>query len=202
MRTFARIAALGLLLSACSTTHIETAWKDPAATPADFDFKKILVMVRANDGAVRRAGEDELVRFLEASKRGQAGQLTAEASYRLLDASDLAYPEKARALVEAQGFDGLVLMSFVSSEQKVTVQPPHYAGTVWGYYGARPVVYDPGYARTDTILRVETTIYHIPDGKLLWTGISRTLNPHDVTDLVADVAKSVGDALRQQGLIP
>jgi hypothetical protein len=83
----------------------------------------------------------------------------------------------------------------------VTVQPASY-GTVWGYYGARTVVYDPGYVRTDTILRVETTLYRVSDGTLLWTGISRALNPRGVTDLVRDVAKSVGEELREQGLIP
>jgi hypothetical protein len=200
MRTIALIAALGLLLSACATTHVETSWKDPAAGPGDFAFEKVLVMVRVNDGAVRRAGEDELVQFLSSSARGQAGELRAEPSYRLLDAGDLPNPEKARTLVEAQGFDGLVMLSFVSSEKKLTVQPPTY-GAVWGYYGARTVVYDPGYARTDTILRVETTIYRVSDGKLLWTGISRTLNPRNVADLVRDVAQSVGAALREQGLI-
>ena len=172
MRKIARIVAIGLLLAACATTQVETSWKDPAAGPSDFAFQKVLVMVRVTDGAVRRAGED-----------------------------DLADREKARALVEAQGFDGLVLMSFVSAQEKVTVQPPSY-GMVWGYYGTRAIVTDPGYARTDTILRVETTIYRVSDGKLLWTGISRALNPRDVKDLVGDVAKSVGDELRGQGLIP
>ena len=201
MRTSALIAACGLLLSACATARVETYWKDPAAGPGDFAFKKVLAMVRVTDGTTRRAGEDELVRVLMSGARGKAGELTAEASYRLLDASDLTNREKARALVESQGFDGLVLMSFVSAQEKVTVSPPSY-GTVWGYYGTRTIVTDPGYVQTDTILRVETTIYRVSDGKLLWTGISRALNPRDVPDLVRDVAKSVGDALRSQGLIP
>ena len=203
MRKTTLIAACGLLLSACVTAQVETSWKDPAAGPRDFAFKKVLAMVRVTDGAARRAGEDELVRVLLSGPRGKAGELTAEASYRLLDAADLANREKARALVEAQGFDGLVMMSFVSAQEKVTVQPPTYAyGGVWGYYGGRAVVYDPGYVRSDTILRVETTIYRVTDGKLLWTGISRAQNPSDVPDLVRDVAQSVGDALRSQGLIP
>ena len=201
MRTTAFVAAFGLLLAACATARVETSWKDPAVGPSDFAFEKVLVMVRVTDGAARRVGEDELVRFLKSGPRGQAGELTADASYRMLDDRDLADRQKARALVEAQGFDGLVLMSFVSSQEKVTVQPPSY-GTAWGYYGARPIVYDPGYVRTDTILRVETTIYRVADGKLLWTGISRALNPKDVKDLVRDVAESVGDELRSQGLIP
>jgi len=201
MRITAFVGAFGLLLTACATARVETSWKDPAVGPSDFAFEKVLVMVRVTDGTARRAGEDELVRYLKSGPRGQAGVLTAEPSYRMLDDRDLADREKARALVEAQGFDGLVMMSLVSSQEKVTVQPPSY-GTVWGYYGARTVVYDPGYVRTDTILRVESTIYRISDGKLLWTGISRALNPTGVPDLVRDVAQSVGEELRRQGLIP
>ena len=93
------------------------------------------------------------------------------------------------------------MMSFVSAQEKVTVTPPTY-GTAWGYYGGQAIIYDPGYVRSDTILRVETTIYRVSDAKLLWTGISRAQNPKDVPDLVRDVAKSVGDALRSQGLLP
>jgi hypothetical protein len=201
MRKSVFVAAFGLLISACATAYVESSWKDPAAGPGDFAFKKILVMVRVKDGTARRAGEDELVRFLMSGSRGQAGQLTAEASYRLLASDDLTDREKVRAMVEARGFDGFVMMSFVSSQQKVTVQPPSY-GTVWGYYGTRSVIYDPGYVRTDTILRVETTIYRVSDGTLLWSGISQVLNPTDLPDLIRDVAKSVGEALRKQGLIP
>jgi len=201
MRKSMFVAAFGLLLSACATARVESSWKDPAARPGDFAFEKILAMVRVNDGTARRAGEDELVRYLMSGPRGQAGQLTAEASYRLLDSRDLTDREKVRAVVKEQGFDGIVMMSFVSSQQQVTVEPPTY-GTFWGYYGTRAIVYDPGYVRTDTILRVETTIYRISDGTLLWTGISRVLNPTDVPDLVRDVAKSVGEELRAQGLIP
>ena len=200
MRASVLVAAFGLLLSACATTHVESSWKDPAVGPGDFAFKKVLVMVRVTDATARRVGEDELVRYLRSGPRGQAGELTADPSYPLLDPRDLSNPAKARALVEADGFDGLVMMNFVSSEKQVTVQPPSY-GTVWGYYGTRSIVYDPGYVRTDTILRVETTIYRISDEKLLWTGISRTLNPSNVPELVRDVAKSVGDELRSQGLI-
>jgi hypothetical protein len=201
MRTSAFVAGVGLLLSACATARVESSWKDPGVGPSDFAFKKVLVMMRVTDGTTRRAGEDELVRFLNSRPRGESGELVAEASYRLLDDGDLPNREKARHVVEAEGFDGLVMMSYVSSQEKVTVVPPTY-GAVWGYYGARSIVYDPGYVRTDTILRVETTIYRTSDGKLLWTGISRALNPSDVQDLVRDVAKSVGEDLRAQGLIP
>ncbi len=201
MRFSAPLIASILLATGCATARIETSWQDPAIGAADFGFRKVIALVRVSNATARRTGEDEIVRFLRALPRGQSGELTADTSYRMLDDRDLGDVAKARALVEAQGFDGVVLMSFVSAQEKVTVQPPSY-GTVWGYYGRTAVVYDPGYARTDTIVRIETAIYRISDGKLLWTGISRALNPKDVDRLVGDVAKGVAADLRKRGLIP
>ncbi len=70
------------------------------------------------------------MKFLESGPRGQAGELSAAASYRTLDDRNLADSQKVRARVDAQGFDGLVMLSFVSEEKQVTMQPPSY-GTLW-----------------------------------------------------------------------
>jgi hypothetical protein len=191
---------LTLVLAGCVSAPIETSWRDPAVGPADFRFSKVLAFVRVSKATARRTGEDAIVRVLMSGPRAKAGQLRADTSYRMLDDRELGNVAKARRIVEEQGFDAVVIMSFVSAEQKLTVHPGSY-GTVWGYYGAA-AVYDPGYARTDTIVRVETAIYRIADGKLLWTGISRAQNPKNVEKLVEDVALGVGDELRKEGLIP
>jgi hypothetical protein len=72
---------------------------------------------------------------------------------------------------------------------------------MWGYYGRRGVIYDPGSVRSDTIVRIQTNIYRIHDGKLLWSGVSRTMNPRNVEGLAKDVFRDVVGGLRDDGLL-
>jgi hypothetical protein len=179
---------------------LESSWRDPATTADSLRFKQILVVAMARDGSIRRAAEDDLARALEAGPRGQAGELKATPSYQVMDDSQLGDAEKTRVMVNAKGYDGLVLLSVLPSQQRITVDPPMHT-PMWGYYGRVGMVYDPGTVRSDTIVRVETNIYSIDDGKLLWSGISRTTNPRDVHSVIEDVVRDVGHALRKEGLL-
>ena len=64
------------------------------------------------------------------------------------------------------------------------------------------VRHEPGYTDVDRIVRIETSLYSIREGKRLWSGVSRTLNPRDVRELVDDVVRAVGAELEEQGLAP
>jgi hypothetical protein len=49
---------------------------------------------------------------------------------------------------------------------------------------------------------VETRLYSVSEEKLLWAGVTRTLNPHDLVELVDEIARAVGDELEAQRLAP
>ena len=196
------IAALG----GCATSSIEQAWVDPAATPQSFEVERVLAIASAPDGAIRRAAEDALVAALTSGPRGTSGKLTAKPSYTLLDAGDLADVKAARPKVEAAGYDAAVLIAFVSSQEQITVTPPSYSGYhggFWGHYGYAygAMGYDPGYVRQDTILRLQISIYSLRENKLLWSGVSRTLNPDRIDEMIQEIADAVADDLRKRGLI-
>jgi hypothetical protein len=196
--------ALMLGLGGCATSRIENAWVEPSATPQSFALKQVLVIARASDGVLRRATEDAMDRALTAGPRGQSGELKVHPSYTLLDDRELTDAAAARKKVEAAGYDGAVLIRFVSSHQEVSVTPPSYGGGFWGYYGygGGAMMYDPGTVRTDTILKLQVNIYSLAEGKLLWSGVSRTLNPSKIEKLVVDVADAVRKDLSERGLAP
>ncbi len=207
----ARLArvALAILLTAslagCATSRIENAWVEPSATAKSFELKKVLVVALVRDGAIRRSTEDALDRAISAGPRGESGEIVVEPSYMLLNDSELADVAAARKKVEAAGYDGAVLIRFVSSHQEVTVDPPSYRGGFWGGgygHGGRVVMYDPGSVQTDTILKLQVSIYSLAENKLLWSGVSRTLNPSNIEKLVDGVAEAVRDDLRDRGLVP
>jgi hypothetical protein len=153
------------------------------------------------DGGMRRAAEDQLARALMESPRAKSGELTVTPSYVEVPDAKLGDVEQARPMVEARGYDGVVMLTPLSAQQKITVDPPMYT-PMWGYYGRAGTLYDPGSVRSDTIVRVQTNIYSVKDGKLLWSGTSRTTNPRNVERLVEDVVRDVVHALREQGLLP
>lgn len=112
--------------------------------------------------------------------------------------------------VTQAGFDGAVVMRAVGKERRETFVPgaplpPMGApyNNLWGYYGyGWSGAYSPGYVQTDTFVDVETMVYSVRDGKLLWAGRSETLNPRSVPELVDDVAAAVRKDLVSKGLLP
>jgi hypothetical protein len=191
---------LAALLLACATSHVEDAWRDPGTTAESLRFRQLLVVALAKDGALRRSAEDELVRALQEGPRSKSGEMSITPSYQVLEPSDLEDVASARKKVEAKGYDGAALVSFVSAQDRITVDPAMQT-PMWGYYGRRGMIYDPGSVRSDTIVRIQTNIYSVQQGKLLWSGVSRTMNPRNVKHLAGDVVKDVAAALRDEGLL-
>jgi len=193
------------LFLGCATAQIESTWRDPATRPESLQFKKVVVVAMARDGALRRKAEDELVLVLQKGQRAQAGTMSVTPSYLVLEDRELASTTPAREKMKSQGFDGAVLVSFVSSQEQITVETPAYAypaGGMWGYYGRPGAFYDPVSVRSDTIVRIQTDIYSVEQGKLLWSGVSRSMNPSNIEQLVAGVADAVAGKLRKEGLLP
>ena len=181
-------------LVACASTTIRDSWRDPGV--GRIEFKKVLAMAISADATLRRIAEDEMVR--------QMPGVEEVASYTVLTEEDSRDLEKAKAKVTAAGFEGVVTMRLIKSEKRVTHVPGAYTSypRFWGYYGhAWPMVYDPGYLRTDTIVQVETKVYSLMDDKLIWAGLSETFNPRDAQALVRGVAQAVAKDLQKQGLI-
>ena len=189
------VGVSGLAL-ACASTRIETQWKDPSLAAQDLAFRRVIAIAQVEDGTLRRVAEDELVRVLGASPRARARGMQTSASYPLIEDRELADVAAMRRKVEANGFDGAVVMRLIASEERVTYVPGRYE-TMWG----RVVSYDPGYTTVDQIVRIETSLYSIPQGKRLWSGVTRTLNPSDVPALVDETVKAIAAELEEQGLL-
>ena len=186
------------LLAGCASTSIQDSWTAPDTGPLRFN-KTLVVFVSPNQGT-RRAAEDRLVSRFERSE--------AVSSYTLFPTTEGLGDDEAgtRAKVEAEGFDGAIVLRVIDSKDKLTYTqgmsyPMHYGG-FYGYYGyGWGMAYSPGYMRTDTIVTVETTVYSIADDKLVWAGVTETFNPNQISQMVDDIASAVAKELRSQGLI-
>jgi len=203
MKNVAFALILGVLgagvMSCGASTSLTNSWRDPSVT-GPLEFNKVLVVMVTKDGATRRTVEDDIAQRITAKRN-----VEAVPSYTILMESDLRNAEHAKQIVEQAGFDGAVALRIVGVDKETTYVPGTYPSpyyNFWGYYDyAWPAVYDPGYMQTDTIVNIETMVYSIKDGKLVWTGTTETFNPSDLDDLVEGIGATVSAEMTKQGLL-
>lgn len=190
-RVFALVALM--LVSSCGASRVVTQWQ--AAEIAPLQFRKIVALALAPEESLRRVAEENLCRQIES--------VPCKPAYLAIPASEMGDVGKMKAIVGREGFDGALVFRVVDSREKVTYVAPTYGPTFYGYYGyAYPRAYDPGYYRTDQIVRVEVSIYSLAEDRLLWVATTDTTNPRSVENLVEDVASAVRKELRRSGLLP
>jgi hypothetical protein len=161
----------------------------------------VLVVGVSDYPSIRRVFEDEFV----AQLRG-AG-LTAEPSYRFIARDgqvDQAVLAKAAQEVGAQA---TFVTRLVRVEQVVGFVPGPYWGP-WPWTGYAPwypawsagAVVGPSAYQYNVVI-AETSLYSQPDGKLLWTGMTRTIAPHDVRRDTQRFARTIIDSLSKEGIL-
>ena len=197
----ATVAAAVLGIVACSSTTFDSTWRAPDARPLQLSGKKAVAIFVNKNMTLRRTAEDALARQI--SEHGAQG-VTA---YSIFGDEDIRDQAKVRAKLESMGFAGLVVMRVAGKETQVNYTPgtyystPYYRtwGGYWGYgWGA---VYDPGYLSVEKVVKIETLVYSLEQDKLVWAGVSRTVDPTQVDSFVTEVAKACADQMEKDGLI-
>ena len=158
-------------------------------------FRKVLAMVATDEQSLRRIGETEIC------KRVQPTSCTP--SFEIFPEGAAPSVEQAKARVSAAGFDGAIVFRLLGQREQQSYVPPTYGPTFGGFYGrAYPMMTSPGYVRSDTLVKVETTVYDLKADQLVWVGTTETLNPKDMPELVDGVATAVAADMREHGLLP
>ncbi len=201
MRTPTSVIALflGLLLTlGCSTTRMLESWKASDLKASDLQFEHVVAIAIVSRESQQRIVEDALVASMSRSNVMPA--------YSLVSQEDRGNVDRMRAALEEHGMDGAVTVRLVNVNERETYVPgttSYYAGGYYGHYGRVGVpIYDPGYYRSDTYVKVETSLYNVAKGKLLWSGVSETLNPSQVDGMIQGIVEAAGKRLENDGLIP
>lgn len=179
-------------------------WTNPSYSGAH--FKNILVL--GINGKVENRAEFEDQLSAAITRPG----IQAIPSYSLLPRPDSTPIDmnQLRDVVRGQNIDAIVASRLVKVQKTVTYIPgqayvpyPYY-NTFYGYYGAiYPVVYSPDYLRVDKTAQIETNFYSTakPDGELIWTGTSDTINPRSPLKAIDAVSKIIVQELEKQKII-
>lgn len=134
-----------------------------------------------------------------------------EPSYAFM-ARDVApiHKNDLKALVREQGFDAIVVARLTKRNDKTThvpglaYSPMPYSRTFDGYYSTvYPVVYSPGYMKTEKIAQVEVNLYSTakPEGELVWTGITNAFEIKSELKAIEQLVKIVVAEVEKQNII-
>ena len=205
LAVFAMLAFLTCLtpLDAGNTKFVFT-WMNP--NYAGGHFKTILVL-GINGKALNRAEfEDQLSAGI--TRPG----IVAIPSYSLLPRPNSTPLDMSqlRDVVQGQNIDAIVASRLIKVKKSVTEIPgqvytpyPYY-NSFYGYYGTiYPEVYSPDYLRAERTAQIETNFYSTakPDGELIWTGTSDTVNPQSPLKAIDAVSKIIVQELEKEKII-
>ena len=205
-----KLIITALLLTALTglqgkSTKLITSWKNPKFSSPH--FQQILVIGMSDNAPVRADFEDALSQSI-----GQNNVHAIPGNTLLLrPESGKLDIEYVRAQIKEHHIDAVVVSRLVSVKNEVTYIPgqayavpyPYYY-SFYGYYSALyPVVYSPEYLRTDKTVRIETNLYATSSGEgdLVWTAISDTMNPNNVTKAINAVVKTVVKQMQKDDVL-
>ena len=195
-------AATVLAVVACGPQmSIKSTWKDPAIGATQ--YKKVLVVGLSSKETVRRTFENEFSVVLT-----QHGVTAAPSSTTVPPGAEKDQ-EQMKQVLQAGGYDAVMVTRLVDRTKETTYVPgtsytpaPYYGGFYSYYYTAYPMVYDPGYLVESIIIQIETNVYDLNTGKLVWSGISEVVDPETSTEEIRHFSHMVGDRMAKEGLIP
>jgi hypothetical protein len=101
--------------------------------------------------------------------------------------------------LRAAGFDGVIVMRMAGKDTYLQYVPNNFGA--YGYWGAGWGAWGPGYYEPETIVRIETAAYSLQNNRLVYSALSRTVDPNSVRSLVSDVSKKVANAMQKQGVV-
>jgi hypothetical protein len=198
-------------LTSCDYTDFESTWADPSARPINPRTAHVAVLLLSANESVRRSFEYNLARQL--NKHG----VESTPGYELLAEADVTDKKEILSELKQTGVDHAVFMRVIDRQLELNYVP----GSAWypGFYydpffwsggvfvgpwydGLWPPYHDSSYYRLDEIVSVETLVYSIPDSKLVWTALSKTMNPEKVDDFVEELVEGAVKQMRKTGIFP
>jgi len=209
--TCSRASALTAVLltvaaTACSTTAPSKTTIPRSERVAGHEstvFRSLFVIGVGEDNRARKLFEDAFAAALTGSGT------RAQPSWELLPQSTLLSEQELEAAVGTDDFDGVLVTRLVGVDEEqeyvegrtYSERHPRYRYYKGYYKGSYKVVHEPGYYETRTTYRLETNIYAVSDGSLVWSADSHTVDPDSINEGIDSMTAAVAAELKEEGLI-
>ncbi len=186
IRTIISLGLIGLVFACSPSTKLEKSWADPSFNSANMKpFTKVLVVAPFKDATSQRVAEDKIVLAIK--------NAVAVPAYSYLKPTDLDEKAIEEKLIK-DGFDGVIMMRLKDVTQSTSYTP----GTSYGgWYGYR--YYSPGYYSVDKTFQVETNFYSLTEKKLMWSGVTSSLNPSSLEKTLDQIIYTIKYELEKKG---
>ena len=205
-RVVARALLAVALIAACSkSTASKTTIPQYDRMPGykRVVFKSLFVIGLGENEQKRRLFEDVFSRVLTDDST------YAMPSWKRLPQSRLLTETELKTALGTNEFDGVLITRLVSVDEDGDEE--QVEGDTSGVQRARPleayyqgsyqVVHEPGYYERRIAYRLETNLYAISDGGLVWAAHSAVVDPASVEKAIDSLARTVSEKLTQEGLL-
>ena len=191
------IACAALLVAACASTSLQSAWYDTSYQGGA--FKRVIVVGVGTNVANRRVFEDIFAQRLStAGVQGIPG-------YQFLPDTARANEPGWNAGVAQSGADALLLVRLLSVDTKTQVTTtmvagPSFYGPYYGGWWGPTMVAVPEVTSYD-VANVETSLFDVKTHRIVWAGTTQTFNPSTVSQETPGFADLIIKQLAARGLI-
>lgn len=192
-------------LVGCQSTSVVSAWRAPVAKPV----KKVLVCLPGvKTQAMRRSIEETLVASFPPN-------VTAVPCYTVFPDPAVLRQEN-RSMIEATlqqgGYDAALAVVLQSARKRDVYVPPQVrSAPTYAFYSYRwhehyygldmGLNESPGYTYEETRYLVETVLFGIPGGDILWTITTESVNPASREQLVKELDAIIKGELKDAGFV-
>jgi hypothetical protein len=201
-RSVLAVLALSLAASSCGTSSTLTQrWSDETYTGQPGQKMMVIALTPAErnmliwEGAFSSALQSSGVTPIAGSKFIPHGTKVEEAALKQTireSGANLVAVTRVLAVDKEQ--------EYVPGSSYYTPAPGYYG--MYGYYhSSYAFVSSPGYIQENTIVKLETNVYDVGTEKLVWSGVSETLNPETAQDVANSVAMMLVDDMRKSKVI-
>lgn len=189
------------LQSCAPSTNMAGSWKDPEYVKKDIN--KILTLAIAREAWGQKAFEYTLRDgFIDYG-------VEAIATIDQLPHGSKIEKGTFEKYFSDQDIDAVIVSRIVDVDEKTlqvynhmyTIPYGYYNGFHSFYFAAYDYVYNPGYSVKSKTVRIETNLYDAESKKLVWSGISESVDPDDAFELIDKVTSLIIRELDSEGFI-
>ncbi len=177
--------AVALAVGGCggSTASIEQSWFSPSLRAGT--LTNVVTLSPQGNATLARSAEDQMARDL--NSRG----IRAVPGYQVMPPWTRGNRTATLAALRNSNYDGIVTMRVIGASQQLDYYPTFdmYWGATWG------AVYP------QTVIRVEINAYEIPSNKLVWSAISKSVDPDSLSELIDDVTDVAANDLAKRAQV-
>ncbi len=192
-----------MIIFSCSGTKTEIIgeWQEEEYQKGNIDKVLILGIVNKDKPLLRRKFEDGM------TKAFQNAGISATPSMDHMPYDQVVDSTAFEKYFKDLDVDAVIVSRLVGIDQSrdykagylYTVPYNNYYGFYGYYYAGIQYANSTGYMTQNVVVVLETNIYETQDKKLIWSGISETIDPDKASDVINSFSSELVSKLKKEG---